>query len=125
MRQPAGEKFERELMKLDGGRYSCYSMVMKLRVAFWVAVAFSALAAYAQPHPWLYGPYDKLEPAVSRTTRPFSNLEPPRLKPIAAVVSVPKEAKTTAKSPLLTDRLETFAYRANYFRLATPKSAVK
>jgi len=100
-------------------------MVMKLRVAFWAAVAFPAVAAYAQPHPWLYGPYDKLESAAPRATRTFSNSEPPRLKPIAAVVSIPKEAKTTAKSLLLTDRCETFAYRTNYFRLAKPKSAVK
>ena len=108
-------------MKLDSNRYFCYRVVMKLRVTFCAAVAFSAIAAYAQPHPWLYGPYDKLEPV--RVARPL-NLEPPHLKPMGAVVFVPKVA-APPKSLLSTNRLETLSYRANYFRLAAPKSGVK
>jgi hypothetical protein len=96
---------------------------MKLRVAFCAAVALSAVAAYAQPHPWLHGPYDKLTPRDME--RPVLIMEPPRMNPIRKVVLVPTETTSPAKSLLSTNRLEAFTYRANYFRLATPKSAVK
>jgi hypothetical protein len=70
---------------------------MKLRVTLCAAVLFSEVAAFAQPQPWLFGPYDKLQPYRVRT-QPFLNPEPVRPKGGGAVIFVPAEKSTPVKA---------------------------
>jgi hypothetical protein len=93
---------------------------MKLRLALCAAVLFPGIAAFAQPQPWRFGPYDKLQPYAIRQPFLSSKTAPPQLG--GAVVFVPGDVK----APVLLPTNHTDAgSRANYFRLAPPKSQGK
>jgi hypothetical protein len=94
---------------------------MKLRVALCAAVLLPAAAAFAQPRPWPYGPYDQLRPTDARVPKSFEDSESSRLKRAGIVVVSPAEKKADANARLIGYRLDELS-RVNSVKLAPPKS---
>jgi hypothetical protein len=94
---------------------------MKLRVALCAAVLLPAAAAFAQPHPWPYGPYDKLRLSDTRVPKSFQDSESSRLKRAGIVVVAPAEKKADANARLIGHRLDELS-GVNSVKLPPPKS---